>query len=108
MGVFFEGDNCRFKRENKCKYFHPINGKNGKNKNENLIEISDYSMLLDETELDLDNQTLESDPARIKPNKHVVNGDFSINSSSIISKKNQQFEAFNSKITNANKLQSTI
>jgi len=51
-----KGNSCRFKRENKCKYYHPPNpqSKIGKHKNENLIDISDYSIILNETGINLD------------------------------------------------------
>jgi len=51
-----KGNSCRYKRENKCKYYHPPNpqSKIGKHKNENLIDISDYSIILNETGINLD------------------------------------------------------
>lgn len=50
------GNNCRYKRENKCKYYHPIyiSQRGNKYKNENIIDISDYSIDLNDTGLDMD------------------------------------------------------
>lgn len=58
------GNSCRYKRENKCKYYHPIciSQRGNKYKNENTIDISDYSIDLNDTGLDMDDSFFIDQP----------------------------------------------
>ena len=56
------GASCKFKRENKCKYFHPnVSAANHLKKESKSIEISDYSMENDECESVFEAEKSKSD-----------------------------------------------
>jgi hypothetical protein len=79
------GAGCKYKRENKCKYFHPTASTNAK-KVSKSIEISDYS-IENENELDADCENV-FEPEIIKDESKLPATELDENDEAITSGKN--------------------